>query len=120
MLLTPTTWALISEALRAVATDLDQQAATMPPWDPAPQPSPSPTPIATPTTPLPAEELSAVREQAFSIIQSVLTSSPTTATEQVAAVLKQFDAARISDLTAVTAPLALKALQKAFPQCRPQ
>jgi hypothetical protein len=131
----PTTLALLAEALRAAAADLDQQAAATPPWDATPAPEPvtasepaaDSAPAESTTTSAPsksamvaskstllAAELSKLREQAFKIIESAISASPATAAERVTAVLKEFDAARVSDLTAATAPAALKALQNAF------
>jgi hypothetical protein len=58
--------------------------------------------------------LAEIRKRALAIIDSALKSDPAGATELIKQTLAKFDAARVSDLTAANANLALDALRTAF------
>jgi hypothetical protein len=117
-ILGPATLALLADALRAVAADLDRQREEIMPWHEQPT---NPEPEATTIEPtdsnqrLTDEEITAIRAQALDIIRATLTDAPASTAERVASILSRFNARRVSELTAITAPQALQALREAFP-----
>jgi hypothetical protein len=117
-LLGPATLALLAEALRAVADDLDRQREDLQPWYDEIGSLKSEATITEdtdPNRPLTEEEVTALRAEALNIIQTTLTDAPASTADRVASILGQFNARRVSELTAVTARLALQALREAFP-----
>lgn len=108
MMFSATTLALLAEALRALAADIDQSATVD---------------VATTTkkagngavpSPLSPDGLAELRKHALAIIDAALKSDPIGATELVKETLGKFGASRVSDLTEANANLALDALQAAF------
>jgi hypothetical protein len=147
MIFSVTTLARVAEALRACATDIDaylDKQDPVPFGEPADSVLPAPSAFAASTIadpaanvipatetpaaltaarngehPLTDADLAALRNQMLDIIKDALTGAPATAVEQVTAVLRQFGANRVSELTGAAAPLALTALKTAFPGTRP-
>jgi hypothetical protein len=107
MMFSSSTLALVAEALRALASDIDQSATGDSTVTAKADNGAAPSPLS-------SDGLAEIRKSALAIIDTALKGDPVGATELVKETLAKFGAARVSDLTAANANLALDALRTAF------
>jgi hypothetical protein len=113
MILSQPTLHLLAEALRALATELDQ-AGTGEVGTPAAKPAGANGAGTTAPKSLSTDALAEVRKQALEIIRTALDSDPAGAAAKVQTVLGRFRAARVSELTDADVAPALDALRVAI------